>query len=258
MGVSAPPLKREIVRLTRTEDDKLPVKAVLFDLGDTLVRYYRPSEFPAVLKRSVQSSMEALGLPHGPDQVEKLFERAKTLNRERDDHKVWPLADRLRIIFDGLIEFGDAQVGAASEGFLAPIFELARVDPDAYRVIDELRNRGLLVGIISNTPWGSSGSHWRLELERLGFQDRVDVCVFCEDVGWRKPHGAPFRRALEILSISPSDAVFVGDNPRWDVVGAKQAGVVPVLLAPNPEVVGADFKVIRSLGEILDLDEIRV
>ena len=232
-------------------------KAVLFDFGDTLVGYYRSSEFPGVLRRCVESSMAALGIPREPDEVERLFARAKTLNRERDDHKVWPLAERLRIIFEGVADLDGARLEAVTEAFLSPIFEIARVDPDAHFVIDELRRRGLLVGIVSNTPWGSPGARWRRELERLGFLDRVDACVFCEDVRWRKPHAAPFLRALEVLSISPQEAVFVGDNPRWDVLGAKGAGLFPVLLAPGQEAEGAGCTVIRRLREVLDLDEIR-
>jgi len=235
----------------------MAVRAVLFDLGDTLVGYYRASEFPGVLRRCVRSALEALGISAGEDRVEALFVRALTFNRERDDHRVWPLAERLRLVFEGFVEVGDENIDAACEGFLAPIFELARLDPDAHRVIDELRRRGLLVGIISNTPWGSPAARWRLELERLGFRERVDVAVFCEEVGWRKPHPAPFLRALELLAVIPSDALFVGDNPRWDVLGAKQAGLRPVLLAPRWEGVDAGCTVIRSLAQVLELDEVR-
>ena len=52
------------------------------------------------------------------------------------------------------------------------------------------------------------------------------------DVGWRKPHRAPFDRALSLLGVGPDEAMFVGDDPRWDTVGAQGAGIRPVLLVP--------------------------
>ena len=46
----------------------------------------------------------------------------------------------------------------------------------------------------------------------------------------RKPHPRPFRRALEILGVPAAEAVFVGDDPVWDVEGANRAGLRLFLL----------------------------
>jgi FMN phosphatase YigB (HAD superfamily) len=43
--------------------------------------------------------------------------------------------------------------------------------------------------------------------------------------------------------------VFVGDDPRWDVVGAQNAGVRPVLLGSSAKAPG--LKAIRNLEDIL-------
>ena len=53
------------------------------------------------------------------------------------------------------------------------------------------------------------------------------------EVGFRKPHPAPFRRALEALDVSARAALFVGDDARWDVLGACAAGLRPLLVAPT-------------------------
>jgi len=57
--------------------------------------------------------------------------------------------------------------------------------------------------------------------------------VFCADVGFRKPHPAPIRRALQTLNVSAEDAIFIGDDMRWDVLGSRAAGVRPLLLVPS-------------------------
>ncbi len=66
---------------------------------------------------------------------------------------------------------------------------------------------------------------WRAELGRHGLLDRVDTAVFFVDTGWRKRHPAPIQRALQVLGVAASDTVFVGDDPRWDVDGARRAGI---------------------------------
>jgi HAD superfamily hydrolase (TIGR01549 family) len=99
-------------------------------------------------------------------------------------------------------------------------------------VRDTLRDGGIRSAIVSNTPWGSAVSAWRSELRRHGLLGAVDATAFCVGAGFRKPHPAPIRRALEALDVSPPDAIFVGDDPQWDVLGARAAGVQPPLLAP--------------------------
>jgi putative hydrolase of the HAD superfamily len=203
-------------------------RAILFDLGNTLVGYYTSSEFPAVLRRCLRECARALGQTEDPARDEDMFERALLLNREQSDYAVRPLAGRLHELFG---EYESLDAGAAlGSAFLKPIFAMARLDPQAVPLLEALRSRGIKTAIVSNTPWGSPADAWRAELTRHGLLDKVDAAVFCMDVGWRKPHRAPFDRALSLLEVAPADALFVGDDHRWDIVGAQNAGLRPVLL----------------------------
>src|SRR5687767_5292208 len=75
------------------------VKAVLFDLGNTLVRYYGSDEFPPVLRRCLRECAGVLRLPEDIDRDEALFESALRLNKERSDFRVRPIEERLRELF---------------------------------------------------------------------------------------------------------------------------------------------------------------
>jgi hypothetical protein len=70
-------------------------RAILFDLGHTLVRYYTSSEFPVVLRRCLRECARALGQTEDPSRDEDMFERALLLNREQSDYAVRPLAGHL-------------------------------------------------------------------------------------------------------------------------------------------------------------------
>src|SRR5262245_51421157 len=212
----------------------MPVRAVLFDLGNTLVRYYGSSEFPEVLRRCLQECVTTLGLQLDSIRDGQLFERALLLNREQPDLAVRPLAARLDELFGSYQHIDQAAAAVLSAAFMRPIFAMARLDPTALPVLERLRSFGVKTAIVSNTPWGSPADLWRDELTRHGLLDKVDAAVFCMDVGWRKPHRAPFDRALSVLGVAPSEAIFVGDDQRWDVVGAHDAGLRPVLLGSGP------------------------
>ena len=231
----------------------MAIRAILFDLGNTLVGYYTSSEFPRVLRRCLRECASALGHTEDRARDEDLFQRALLLNRERSDYAVRPLSTRLQELFGADSSLDEASARALGTAFLKPIFAMARLDPQAVPLLEALRDRGIKTGIVSNTPWGSPASEWRQELARHGLLDRVDATVFCVDVGWRKPHPAPFERALTLLDVIAGEALFVGDDHRWDVLGAKNAGMRPVLLEPHPTNSLPDDLVIRNLGDVVAL-----
>ena len=229
------------------------MRAVLFDLGNTLVSYYAAADFAPILRQGLRGCVQALpGRPHTRDE-EELFQRALAMNVERNDYSVWPLIDRLGELFGYEALDSPATEQKLITAFLAPIFATAAPDPEAVRALATLRAAGFATAIVSNTPWGSPAPQWRGELDRHNLLAAVDAAVFCVDVGYRKPHHAPFERALSLLDVQPADAVFVGDDPRWDVIGAKQAGLQPLLLAPRHTAPADDgVPVVRSLAEVLD------
>jgi putative hydrolase of the HAD superfamily len=227
------------------------VRAVLFDLGNTLVSYYQSSEFPPILRSCLRRAVSAAGLSVSKVDEQQLFDHAMRLNKERDDLAVRPLADRLRELFCPYAELTNTKLADACHAFLEPIFACAKPDVAAPRVLEALRRGGVKTGIVSNTPWGSPAPPWTAELARHGLHDHVDAVVFCVDVGWRKPHPAPFQRALAHLEVSASEAIFVGDDPRWDILGAERVGLRPLLLCNGSAVGAASCAVIERLEEVL-------
>lgn len=226
--------------------------AVLFDLGNTLVWYYTVGQWREMLARCLRSARRAAGLNSADEQV--LFDAAFAM-RERDDHSVWPMRDRFAELFAPHASLSDEALDAACPAFLEPIFECALLDHRAIETVEAVKRAGLRLGIVSNTAWGSDSPPWRAELVRHGLSDRVDAAVFCADVGFRKPHAAPFRRALDLVGAAPERTAFVGDSIRWDIEGSRALGMTPILVAPTPAELGQepDYAVARNLDEVLDL-----
>ncbi len=112
------------------------------------------------------------------------------------------------------------------------------VAPGAIRSLARLRDEGLRLGIVSNvlheTPEGL-----RLLLERRGLLGLFARTVLSSEHPWAKPRPEPFRLALSGLGARPEAGAHVGDL-LYDVVGARRAGLLPVLytglhrLEPQP------------------------
>lgn len=130
-------------------------------------------------------------------------------------------------------------------------------DDDAVPTLEALRARGIRIGLLSNTHWPRT-FHERF-LERDGLTELIDARLYTSELDFQKPHPTAFRAALQALDVEDaSAAVFVGDRPWDDIVGAKRVGMRAVLRT-NPLVGTHDAAepdaVIERLPELLPVVE---
>ncbi len=208
--------------------------AIVFDLGNTLVSYFsrqqwRECVFGQCLE-AVERRLRAEGFPAPSKEV--LDRRVAEQRRGGEQMRFRPLAARLGPVFG--LDGADARLDEAmAREFLTPVFACARLHDDSVPTLRLLRQRGVKTGILSNTPWGSPAAMWREELARHGLDTEVDAAAFCEDAGYRKPAPEAFHHILRRLETAPERAMFVGDDPRWDVAGPRAIGMEAVLIERN-------------------------
>jgi putative hydrolase of the HAD superfamily len=225
------------------------VDTVLFDLGNTLVRYYTRAEWPGVRLECVAAAQDALlaGGLIGPAPAD-LIERVAKESATSPDGRVQPLEGRLARIF-GLSGPASDEVCRA---FMAPIFALGRPHDDTLPVLEALRARGVRTAIVSNSPWGSPPHLWREELARLGLAQRVDAAFFCGDCGWRKPAPQIFEYVLGSLGVTAGQCLFVGDDPRWDLAGPQAVGMPAVIVDRTGATPGSAVSLAEATGMLLE------
>jgi len=206
----------------------MAVKAVIFDWGGTLTPWHLIDH---------DSLWRTACVPHFPP--ERVTEvAAAMLGAERD---LWQVTERSHrsATLAGIFERAEITV---TEEFLASYFETWEphtfTDPEAAPLMRGLRERGIKVGVLSNTMWPRSAH------ERVFLRDQVlnliDGAVYSSEIAWAKPHPEAFRAAMAAVGVDdPADCVFVGDRPYDDVHGAKGAGMRAVLI-PNSHVPAFD------------------
>jgi putative hydrolase of the HAD superfamily len=125
--------------------------------------------------------------------------------------------------------------------------------PDVAPLLRTLRERGIRVGVLSNTMWP------RALHERVFLRDDVlhliDGAVYSSEIPWTKPHPEAFRAVMAAVGVTdPASCVFVGDRPYDDIFGAKSLGMRTALI-PNDTVPaydgGVPDVVITRLADLL-------
>jgi putative hydrolase of the HAD superfamily len=115
------------------------------------------------------------------------------------------------------------EIEAAVAAYITPLDAHVSAYDDTLDTLRELRHRGYKIGLISNTMW--PGEVHRREMERHGLLALFDHTVFSADVGLWKPRPEVYHLALDALGVPAGEAVFVGDMPAYDIVGAQRAGL---------------------------------
>jgi FMN phosphatase YigB (HAD superfamily) len=156
----------------------MPIKAIAFDLGNTLVHYYEREEFPAVLTEAIRNVYAVLPqIAAAP--LEEALSFALSENVEQPDARVRPLQDRLKRILQMNAPLTNDLAERACRAFLEPIFNRARKYADCDPTLQSLSQDGYKLAIASNTPWGSPREPWQEELRRHRLSTAVNFSVFC-------------------------------------------------------------------------------
>lgn len=112
--------------------------------------------------------------------------------------------------------------------------------------MERLRAAGVLLGVVSNATEQVEGLLRGLALVQVGPGGGVPVEVVVDSgvVGVEKPDPEVFAPALATmaaLGVAPARIGYVGDSLRYDVAGARAAGLVPLLLDPYDLYEGVDL-----------------
>jgi putative hydrolase of the HAD superfamily len=227
------------------------IEAVIFDWGGTLsiyadidledmwrmaARHLAPEHEEALTAQLVKVEMDAW-------------------DRIQVDQHSFTLAQLLADASEAVgVDVAAAVLEEASQHHLDAWTPHIRHDPDAAGVLQALQERGLKVGLLSNTNWPRDfHEHF---LARDGLAPLIDARLYTSELDHSKPHRSVFVAALKAVGVvDASRAVFVGDRPYDDVWGAQQAGLRGVLRS-NDIMPAYDVEpdgVIDSLPELLPL-----
>jgi HAD superfamily hydrolase (TIGR01509 family) len=234
------------------------VTGVLFDYGDTLVRFQRPDAALREAYTDIERHLRSLGLTP-PDAAILLRDVHDRVENEFLEHQRSGQLEEINLV-------GAARKAYADLGLLLDdrtlddvlrVEQLAwwegvSVDPEAVATLDALRRRGLRVGLCSNAPYRVRSMHD--QLAHFGLDRHLDSVTFSGAVGWRKPSPRIFEAALAALGTVAPTTVMVGDSPRDDVEGATAAGLRAVLLDRNGgRPISPAMARVTRLSEVVDL-----
>jgi putative hydrolase of the HAD superfamily len=232
------------------------VRAVLFDAGNTLVHLDYPFIADVLQEHGCGRTVMEIRLAEYAAKAAIDRELAPSVaTPESVEGLLWPTGGERPSYFAVALH----QLGIETEK-APPILEALRrhneadclwrvIQPETVGVLDELRRRGLILGVVSNADGRIEG-----DLERRGLSPYFETVVDSHVVGVEKPDARIFEIALERMGARADEALYVGDVFAIDVMGARRAGLDAVLLDTLGGYRGKiDCRRIANLNDLLDI-----
>lgn len=231
-------------------------KAVLFDLGSTLIEYEN-HDWAELGKMGIIAAHPYLRehFPHLPPVGvfgPTFYKYLREILDQRIDDKEVELYDMVRKIFQRMqIPSSDGIVEKFADIYYEPVTRQITMIPGAPDVLKMLKDSGKIIGLVSNSIFPE---RYHLgEMERFGLRKFFDFTIFSSSAGVRKPGKRIFEMALNRADVKAAEAVFVGDRFDADIAGAKNSGITSVWRSRTDRDNPDDIKPDHSIENLMDL-----
>ncbi len=237
---------------------KPDIEAIFIDLGNTLRMLVKDEVYQAKARQKIAS---LVGSPEPPDTLCKLLDERYKIYRK------WA--------FEKMVEAPESELWTR---WLLPEYPPEKISPlaveltyqfrqsmgrrvlqpGAREILTELQTRGYRLGIISNVITSQEIPDW---LEAEDMNKYFTAMVLSSHFRRRKPDPEVYWEAARRIGVLPEKCVYVGDNPKRDVVGTREAGFGMVVLLMDPQEYAHDPPqgedkpdfVIHAFNQLLDI-----
>jgi len=242
-------------------------RAVLFDLFGTVALFQQDKlplfEWQGKTSRSTMGRLRAVVEQKVPQiSFAHFFSTLVEVSRELGEVRTREMREfssahrfGLTLLRAGVPDSSETR-GIAEELSLAHMALLATATdiPSAHVGLLDRAREQYGVALVSNFDHAPTA---RLILRRGGVAEHFRHIVISDEHGWRKPHPRIFTDTLAALGAEPCEALFVGDSPADDIVGAKGVGMdiawVNASGAELPAGIPAPDHVVRAIPELQNI-----
>jgi HAD superfamily hydrolase (TIGR01509 family) len=233
----------------------MPIRAVTLDFHNTIARCDR--WFALEVRELVPEVLRVLAT-HGTLPIaDGLHDRARTAYRTlregiiaRGDERD-ALDCALATLAAIEVALPDTAVAETIDGLMREALVEATPMPGVIEAVGALRARGLRVGIVS-----SAVHHSFLEwtLAQFGIGDAFTTVITSASSGFYKSRPEIYHAALRGLGTDASETIHVGDSYRFDVLGARRAGMRAIWYASTEQAMAqADNEADATIADLATL-----
>lgn len=206
-------------------------KAVFFDIYSTMIDI-RTDEYDPYVYSVLSRYLSYHSVKISPE-VLKTFYFEMISQQMKQSAEVYPEVDVYNVFHAVMHKFGNRKYPKKVIEDISMLFRSLTIRhfgvfPGLYDVLAPICER-YKTAIVSDAQWVFTEA----EISILGLDRFFKTKVLSSRFGFKKPDLRLFEIAMERLKVTPEESVYIGDNPRKDMIGAKRAGMKFILFRPT-------------------------
>lgn len=227
------------------------IKAVVFDIGQTLVEYKMPLNWSELYRPAFERVAEACGYTFSDKQFQFAGQVLTKYNTRINPREKEVSSDQ---IFGEIVSgmgIPAQDIEKVKSHFYSYFRRDAYVYAEAEKTLKGLSEKGILLGTLSDVAYGMDNVYALEDISAI--IKYIDYPCTSNDIGYRKPRGEGLQFLAGKMKINVREMAFVGDEEK-DIMCALNAGAYSILI--NRDGSAKNFgpdKEIRTLDELLDM-----
>ena len=211
----------------------MAIKGILFDLYGTLIDIETDESLEEIY-RGIAHYLTYQGVYLHRWEVRDRYYQIMKQQREESGEE-YPEID-VEAIWNTFLEQEGMKAAPARRDLVRILVQLYRgisrkrlqLYPEVKRVLDDLQSH-YRMAVISDAQPGYALP----EIKAVGLDGYFDPIIISADYGFRKPDTRLFAKSLDILKLTPSEVIYVGNDMYRDIYGASRLGIKTLFVDSN-------------------------
>lgn len=229
------------------------IRAVGFDLGDTLIEYKGiPLNWRAHYRPALQMGLNKIDINLSDAQFHEYESILLKYNTRENPREVELSAAEIFSEIQHSLLLQTNQCSILMQCFFEYFQQKSEPYGDTIQVLNHLKQAGFKIGILTDVAYGMPDEFIKVDIESIN--GHVDRWITSVHVGFRKPNKTGYLMLADELGVAPEEIVYVG-NEHKDMLGARLANYKHSILinrsSSSPDF-GQDYH-FQTLTEVANL-----
>ena len=227
------------------------IKAVIFDIGETLVRYNKPLNWSKLYRPAPEKMANDGNLNFSENDYKNAIQVLTKYNTRINPREREVYSDT---IFGEMIEITNldkSEIEEFKDSFYSFFRNDAVIFPEVEDTLKELNTKRIIVGTLTDVAYGMDNKYALEDIAPV--MKYIQYPYTSNDIGYRKPNAKGLQLIANKLEVDTKKIIFVGDEMK-DILCARNAGAISVLInrSKDKKNFGQDYE-ITTLKELLDI-----
>jgi putative hydrolase of the HAD superfamily len=213
--------------------DKPLIKAICFDLGDTL--FYNPGmplSWAKNYKNALKIGFEKINKTFTENNFAECIKILTKYNTRTNPREIEYNSDKIFTEIMEYLKINSLEKSIIENEFFNFFHEKLVLFPDTEKVLSDIKKLDLKIGILTDAPYGMPN---KFVFDVMKPIDKyIDIMLSSVDVGYRKPNSKGYELLAKELNVNVHEMIYIG-NEEKDIIGANNMGIMSILINRTKE-----------------------